>query len=406
MEFDPQIALDYARKISRPRQVGTNEEKKVAQEIAAQLEQSGYRVNFQPFQFSAALERFLVAEILVGMVIVLITILTYGVNQWLTVLLIGLLISLILMIGPLNNHVQDSSLKPEDKLPSNWWSSVCWNSGTRYETKNIIATSPISSPDSALPHLFLVAHYDSKSQYLPLVVRITLFVILIAGSLIFASLMLLSFFNEIFTSIAFVIGYLVILCGIPLLFLDYGNESPGAIDDASGVGLVLHLAEMIAKQPQLNEKLDITLLITSAEELGVKGALAYVKETNLKLLQQSGGAGLYILNFDGIGVDGKIYLVGDGGRNGKLKDDNLSDLVQQSGKELEIPVGRFSLPGALFDNIPFANAGYDAISMIGIGKSTWSIHTAQDSSEKLHLKGFDQAGRLAVRLIEKLSGVF
>ena len=122
---------------------------------------------FQPFQFSAALERFLVAEILVGMVIVLITILTYGVNQWLTVLLIGLLISLILLIGPLNNHVQDSSLKPEDKLPSNWWSSVCWNSGTRYETKNIIATSPISSPDSALPHLFLVAHYDSKSQYLP-----------------------------------------------------------------------------------------------------------------------------------------------------------------------------------------------------------------------------------------------
>jgi hypothetical protein len=70
---------------------------------------------------------------------------------------------------------------------------------------------------------------------------------------------------------------------------------------------------------------------------------------------------------------------------------------------LDLPVGRFTLPGALFDHIPFAEAGFDAISMIGIGKSTWSIHTTQDSPEKLDPCGFDQTGRMAIMVIEKLS---
>jgi hypothetical protein len=403
MKFDPEIALDYARMISRPRQVGTREEKKIVQEIAAQLEQSGYLVDFQPFQFSTALERFLSAEILVGMIFILTTILTYGISQWLTVLLIGLLIILILMIGPLNNNVQKNSFEPEDKQQPNWWSAMCWKLGTRYQTKNIVATPPGSSPDPAIPHLFLVAHYDSKSQYLPLVIRIALFVILIAGSLIFAALTLLSFFNEIFTSISFVIGYLVILSGIPLLFLDYGNDSPGAIDDASGVGLLLHLAGVIAKHPNLSEKLGITVLITSAEELAVKGALAYVTEHGTRLHNQAEGGGLHVLNFDGIGVDGKIYLVGGSNRVAGPSGGNLFNLIKRSAEELGILVGRFILPGALFDHVPFANEGFDALSVIGIGKSSWVVHSGNDSPEKLHVDGFNQAGRLAIRVIEKFS---
>jgi Zn-dependent M28 family amino/carboxypeptidase len=228
-------------------------------------------------------------------------------------------------------------------------------------------------------------------------------VILIAGSLIFAALTLLSFFNEIFTSISFVIGYLVILSGIPLLFLDYGNDSPGAIDDASGVGLLLHLAGVIAKHPNLSEKLGITVLITSAEELAVKGALAYVTEHGTRLHNQAEGGGLHVLNFDGIGVDGKIYLVGGSNRVAGPSGGNLFNLIKRSAEELGILVGRFILPGALFDHVPFANEGFDALSVIGIGKSSWVVHSGNDSPEKLHVDGFNQAGRLAIRVIEKFS---
>ena len=403
MNFNPRIALDYARHYSRPRQVGTQEEKNIAQEITGQLEQFGYCVQNQDFQFSTAFERVLSVEILLGLVLILSAVLTSGINQWFTLIPSGLLISLIVLIGPLNRKIQKKSFGPEVDARASSWSSLIWKMGTHLQTRNIVAIPPDSLLDLNLAHLYLVAHYDSKSQYLPLVLRIALFVVLIAGSLLFSILNGLNFLVGSLTPLVFVTGILVIICGIPLLFLDYGNNSPGAIDDASGVGLVLHLAEFIAKQPALIGKLGITVLITSAEELAVKGALAYVRQNNSYLNRQAKRGGLHILNFDGIGGEGKLYMVGSDRDQAHGTGGELYRLVRQSGKELGISMGRFSLPGAMFDHVPFAEAGFDAISIIGIGKDSLSVHTANDSPVKLHERGFDQAGRLALKVIENLS---
>jgi hypothetical protein len=48
---------------------------------------------------------------------------------------------------------------------------------------------------------------------------------------------------------------------------------------------------------------------------------------------------------------------------------------------------------------------YLNLQKIGSGRSTWSLHTAKNMSENLHIKGFDLAGRPATRVIEKLSGI-
>jgi hypothetical protein len=69
-----------------------------------------------------------------------------------------------------------------------------------------------------------------------------------------------------------------------------------------------------------------------------------------------------------------------------------------------LSIGRFSLSGAIFDHIPFLENDYDAASLIAIGRATWSIHTSQDTVDNLHLRGFNQSGRIAIRVIEKLSG--
>ncbi len=404
MVFDPSIALDFARKISRPRRVGTVEEEKVAQEIADQLTNFGFTVNFQLFQFSDLLGTILTAEIFAGQVLILSTILTQGVSQWLTLMHILLLVSLVSVVGIINMNVQNSSLQPENNKHPTWWSPICWRLGSHYRTKNIIAVLPDSPGDPTVPNLYLVAHYDSKSQRMPLVIRIALFVILIAGSLSFAGLTILSLINEVFTPLGIIIGTVVILAGIPLLFLGYGNASPGAIDNASGVGLVLHLAEVISKQPILKEKIRITVLITSAEELGVMGVQAYIKHNKSSLRSQAEPAGLHILNFDGIGVDGKLYLAGGQRRPAQSSEDNLLNLVRQSSKELGLSLGRFSLPGAMLDHVPFLENNYDAVSLITIGRTTRSIHTPQDTVNKLHVQGFEQAGRLTIRVVEKLSG--
>jgi len=70
---------------------------------------------------------------------------------------------------------------------------------------------------------------------------------------------------------------------------------------------------------------------------------------------------------------------------------------------LGIPLRRFSLVGMLFDHMPFARHGFDAVTLIAIGRATLSIHTAADSADRLQVRGFERAGRVAGRVIETLA---
>jgi hypothetical protein len=59
----------------------------------------------------------------------------------------------------------------------------------------------------------------------------------------------------------------------------------------------------------------------------------------------------------------------------------------------------------MFDHIPFARCGFDAVSLMAVGRASWAVHTPGDSADKLHVRGFEQAGRVAWRVIEKLAGL-
>lgn len=404
INFNPTAALDYARQLSRPRQVGSAEESQIASEIAGKLSKLGFRVDFQPFRFSTALDIFLKAEIIVGQGLIFTTMLLVGVSPWLTLVQSGLLAAVLVLSNPINRAVQRGSVRCADEQGENFWSSISWRVGSQYETRNILASLQDPSTGAAKPHLILAAHYDSKSQRLPLVLRLALFVVLIGGSFFFILLNLISLVAEAFLPMAIIMGTLVIISGMPLLFMGNGNDSPGAIDDASGVGLILHMAEVIAEWDAYLDKLNVTLLITSAEEMGVKGALACLVENIDTFRRQSKQAGLYCLNLDGIGVQGKLYLVGSRHKTAQPHVDNLFDLLRKSCDQMNVSVGRFSLPGAMFDHVPFEQEGFDAVSIISVGKSSWWVHTSKDSPDKLNTRGFDHAGKLALRVIEKLSG--
>jgi Zn-dependent M28 family amino/carboxypeptidase len=200
------------------------------------------------------------------------------------------------------------------------------------------------------------------------------------------------------------IGLLALAFAIPLLFLDVGNNSPGAIDNASSVGLVLHLAEVLAQRTDWQDKFQLTILMPSAEEMTLMGSVAYVTAHEALLREQERSSGLYVLNFDGVGIDGALYYVGHTHRS--QNGDRLSLLarVQKACVELNLPLKRFGFIGALFDHIPFAQRGFDAISLIAVGRASRSVHTLNDSIDKLHVRGFDQAGRVVLRVIDQLVG--
>jgi Zn-dependent M28 family amino/carboxypeptidase len=198
------------------------------------------------------------------------------------------------------------------------------------------------------------------------------------------------------------IGFFALAVACPLLFLDVGNNSPGAIDNASSVGLVLHLAEVLAQRTDWQDRLCLTILIPSAEEMTLMGSVAYVTTHEEMLHEQDQSGGLYVLNFDGVGIDGELYYVGHSHQSHNSDRPNLLTHAQNACADLGLPLKRFSFIGALFDHIPFAQRGFDAISLIAVGRASRSVHTPADSIDKLHVRGFDQAGRAALRVIEQI----
>jgi hypothetical protein len=399
MNFDPQTALNYAASIARPRRVGSGAADEVAAATAEKLHGWGYQVERQSFTFSSAPSVFLTLVVLTAILLVLIVLLAHERFSIIAVFAATAVMLLVVLFIPLNRRVQSAALEQKGR-------GLKW--GQRYTATNLIARrnrystaldsdSPAEmSPVSNLPHLYLVAHYDSKSQRMPLALRISLFMLAIIAGLILIALTLLN----VTTVLYLPIGFLALAAAVPLLFLDVSNDSPGAIDNASSVGLVLHLAEVLAQREDWSAKLRVTILLPSAEELTLMGSVAYVTAYEQMLREQDQAGGLYVLNFDGIGVDGDLYFVGRSRSTRKSDRLDLLARVHSACAELSLPLKRFGFVGALFDHIPFAQRGFDAISLIAVGRASRSIHTPADAIDQLHVRGFDQAGRVALCMIE------
>jgi hypothetical protein len=159
---------------------------------------------------------------------------------------------------------------------------------------------------------------------------------------------------------------------------------------------------VLVRQPEICNQIGLSVLITSAEEFGTLGAAAFVRQHGEQLRRQERNGRLYILNFDGPGVDGKLYWVGKDDLRAQSPEPSLFFLARQACKELDYDLGKFSLPGALFDHVPFADHGFDAGSLIAIGRASTAVHTPRDATDLLHVRGFEQAGRVAMQIIGKL----
>lgn len=394
--FTPDTACRYALALSLPRRVGSPGEQVALQHVAALLERFGFAVERQAFRFADTLAVLLPLEILLGQALVLATLWVRAGHPWASLALAGLLVLLLALSSPLNAKARSCSIDPGPDEPAAAWSGLFRRLGPRRSAANLVARLPGSSARQDLPQLVLAAHYDSKSQRLPLAVRMALFALAIGGSAVFAALTGLSLAAPALAAGLPILAGIVIASGALLLALGSGNASPGAIDNASGVGVALHLAERLAAERALSSKLSITILVTGAEELGAIGALAYLRRHGEHLRRRAHAAGLYILNFDGPGVEGRLCLVGRG---------SLAGLVREACRELGYPLVGGRLPGALLDHEPFTAQGFQAVSLIGIGRASLAVHTPGDTPSRLGLGGFRQAGEVGLRSIEKIAQI-
>lgn len=253
----------------------------------------------------------------------------------------------------------------------------------RTQSVNLVATR------SQNTHVWLVAHLDSKSQTIPMLVRI----MAVMGSSVFFVLMMLSLAAAFaasrgwipagyagISSSAVIASMLLALWLVPIVFCFIGNKSRGALDNASGVAAVLIAAE----------RANAGVLITSGEELGLAGARAFVSARDEKGIA---------LNCDTIDDNGRFIAMTYG--PAKRAANAISVAAQTRGLKLK---KRRMIPGILADNVAFSGAGWDSCTLAKGNLTTLAfVHTSGDRNTSIRGTGIAQAAEILVAAVEELS---
>lgn len=222
------------------------------------------------------------------------------------------------------------------------------------------------------PTLWLVAHLDSKSQPIPILARaagITGLVVVWLGAIVTAIAQgALGAGSGPWPWIAAA----ALVAGIPVAASIVGARSPGALDDASGVATVLRAAELVDRAVSLG------VVLTSAEELGLAGARAWVRSRSYPPARA--------INIDGVDDAGRLNVTYTGRRPDQL-------IAQLEAAEQTVHVSRL-FPGVLTDAVALADAGWQAVT---VSKGTWRtvarIHTPNDNLSALTGQGAESVAR-------------
>jgi len=228
---------------------------------------------------------------------------------------------------------------------------------------NIEATRGENDPD-----VWLVAHVDSKSQPVPLLVRALGILLLAIGWIAAIMLAVGNMLGHAAPHLWSAVVVIAVVGALPVLGSVVGTRSAGAIDNASGVATVLAAA---AASPEAN----LGVLITDAEEMGLAGARAWCAETTRRRVP--------LLNCDGVDDEGLLTLMWTRPRSLRIE-----SVVRRASRDFGalrvIPL----VPGVLVDGVAFSDAGWESLTLSRGSLATLRrIHTRADNLD--HLEGRD-----------------
>lgn len=392
MSIDVENAYRITERISFPRLIGSEGEKKAISIVKEEFEKIGYNPVSEAFETDFSnwvLSQY--AFPLVG-ILLLINAIVFIFFPWISIIpsiIIVLAASFFTRLGDIE----------------------LFKFGKKYQTENIFGK--LDAPDPKFTVIFM-GHYDSKSQVFPMIVRIIVLIVTVFGGLITA---LVTFIGGIIKTIMFfllgvnpvsnplILGWNaatltlgIMTCIVASLnyFNKVGNNSPGAIDNGVSVATVLELARYFKEAP--HNKVNFIFLCPSSEELNLGGAREFIKQHKSDLDKQT----TYFINFDGIGTDAKVGNVTSYGFPRKVASRRLKELYDAAAEELDIPYYNVYLPvGAWSDFMPALAAGYQACWLESMG-ALKNVHTRTDDMSKVSKKGIKEALQLTIRVIEKL----
>ena len=275
--------------------------------------------------------------------------------------------------------------------------------GQIFKTQNFISEITPTAPRG---HLIYVAHYDSKSQFYPGLVRVILFIAGLISGLLYAAqilgrsiIVLTGGYPTGFWAPSIYSFFAAFCLNFSLILNFLGNRSPGALDNATSVATVLELSKIFKITPL--QHLKLSFVITAAEELGLYGAADYVKRRRGQLDPKT----TYFLNFDGVGGKGKTIILSAYGIPPKRTSSVLNKFIDEIVKEylLKDSFRKVYLPiGGATDHVPIQAAGYE-VTMLGTFIT--NFHTSKDAIESIEDKSLKIAGIIGLEVAKKIDQV-
>ena len=391
LKFDAQRAYHHIAQLAFPRAVGSTGESKARTYIVEQLSRFGLHVDEEAFQFTLFpaefLPRLVSAVFTVAVIIVCWIVTSHPIYASLLCMSL-LLISLAL---------------------TRWKRSLEWlyNVGKMHASTNIIGRTNTSS--EAILDLIFIAHYDSKSQILPIAVRALCYCVAVVGmiGLTLLTILQIPFHNRLPSLLIWGVGGCICLCLTLLQFNFTQNRSPGAFDNASGVGVLLELAQSLIKSKSADTEFShanirLTFLSPGAEEYGMCGALRWIQRHAHEYHPDR----TYVINLDGVGATGKITLITRYGLPPLVTSKRLGRRIRECGAEIGIDVSEIYSPaGVGYDGIPIASRGFETVTLSagGFGGATMKIHSKRDGIDLIDQDSLQRVGDLIVHFVNVLN---
>jgi peptidase M28-like protein len=347
-----------------PRFAGSPEEAKARVRCREELESAGFACREIPFDYSQWPGRW-------GPPIAVLI-------QTATILVVG---HMVVHTGPLWGLMVGAGLVSALMLASGdakrrWTALLPWQ---RARSVNLEARR-------GSPEVWLVAHIDSKSQTVPMLLRIASSVFLGVITVLAFLIIMLSLLGASPPEYAWhALALAAVVGALPSMFCFVRNESRGALDNATGVAAVL-IASQTATAPQ-----DLGVLITSGEELGLAGARVWAAEAN---------PGMVVVNCDTVDDAGGWRCMYSGAKPARIA--RAAETIAL-GLGLKLVIGRL-IPGILADSMAFADRGIESVTISRGNLSTLArIHTRRDNSNAIGGSGVADGGALLSSLAKELA---
>ncbi|MHA1149277.1 MAG: M28 family metallopeptidase [Promethearchaeota archaeon] len=276
--------------------------------------------------------------------------------------------------------------------------------GKKFESNNIITKVPSKKPGFKKPIIIFTAHYDSisvkysyKTQLILYITAGLLALVYLALTFILSVWTLLLILHigsanlifEIIRITTFIIGIGLIIFLLLIILNKRTNESTGAIDNATGVAILIELAKLLNKNPLNN--IDVLFLWCGAEEWGLWGSKQFCSQHFDDLDDEYNLDASYNINLDMVGT--YIGMVDSTGLIKKKNiNENLNTILESTAKQQNIPLKKSFIPiGAGSDHLTFKAFAKKAGKKMQIAcflsnKDSKYIHSSKDKAENCSTK--------------------